>query len=55
MNWTAVIITLVACSTALAITDRMKTIAKIWLEGIRILRDTEAMRCGYPPKGGRGK
>ena len=50
MNWTAVIVTFLICGTALALADRMKGIARIWLEGIRMVRDTEAMRHGYRPK-----
>ena len=55
MNWTAVIVTFLICGTALALADRMKGIARIWLEGVRMIRDTEAMRHGYPPKGDRAK
>lgn len=49
MNWTAVIITVLVCSTALALADRMKVIAKIWLEGLKTMRDTQAMLHGYQP------
>ena len=50
MNWTAVIVTFLICGTALTIADKMRSIARIWLEGVRIIRDTEAMRYGYDPK-----
>lgn len=51
MNWTALIMTFMICGTAMIITDRMKSIARTWLEGIRAIRDTEAMRHGYKPNG----
>lgn len=51
MNWTAVIITVLVCSTALALANRMKVIAKIWLEGLKTMRDTQAMIHGYRPRG----
>ena len=52
MNWTAVIVTFLICATALALADRMRGLAKIWLNGLRLIRDTEAMRHGYVPRGG---
>lgn len=55
MNWTAVIVTFLICATAMTLADKMKSIAKIWLEGIRTIRDTEAMRHGYQPRGGNSR
>jgi len=44
LNWTAVILTALICTTTLKLAERMKAIARIWLEGLRTIRDTEAMR-----------
>lgn len=44
LNWTAVILTALICWTALRLAERMKAIARIWLEGLRTIRETEAMR-----------
>ena len=55
MNWTAVIVTFMICGTALVLADRMRGIAKIWLDGLKTIRDTEAMRHGYAPKGGASR
>ena len=53
MNWTAVIVTFLICGTALGLADRMRGIARIWLEGLRTEWDIERMRHGYPPRGGK--
>lgn len=55
MNWTAVIVTFMICGTALVLADRMRGIAKIWLDGLKTIRDTEAMRHGYQPRGGASR
>lgn len=44
LNWTAVIITVLVCSTSLRLAERMKSIARIWLEGIRTEKEIEAIR-----------
>jgi len=52
LNWTAVIITVLVCSTSLRLAERMKSIARIWLEGLRTIRDTEAMHRDFGIRGG---
>lgn len=51
LNWTAMIITVLVCGTILKLTKHMRSIAQIWLEGIRTKKEIEALRHGYPIKG----
>ena len=53
VNWTAVILTLVICCTLLEISKRLRGVARIWLEGLRVQRDITAMAHGYAPRGDR--
>lgn len=51
LNWTAIIMTLAICYTVNRTVDRLRPLAKMWLEGLKINKETEAMRFGYQPRG----
>ena len=53
VNWTAVLLTLVICCTLLEISKRMRGVARIWLEGLKVQRDITYVAHGYTPKGER--
>lgn len=55
MNWTAVVVTFMICATAMVLSDKIKSIAKLWLEGLKTIRDTESIRHGFHPNGGTRK
>ncbi len=47
LNWTALIMTVVICTTALRLAEHLRSLAKIWLEGLRTERDIQAINHGY--------
>lgn len=55
INWTAVIVTIFICSTLLEISKRMRGVARIWLEGLKVQRDITYVSHGYKPRDGGAK
>lgn len=46
LNWTALIMTVVICTTALRLAEHLRSLAKIWLEGLRTERDIQEIVHG---------
>ncbi len=51
LNWTALIMTVLICYTINRTMDRLRPLAKVWLEGLKTEKEIEAMRHGYQPRG----
>ncbi len=51
LNWTALIMTSLICHTVNRTMNRLRPLAKGWLEGLKTEKEIEAMCHGYRPRG----
>lgn len=51
LNWTALIMTALICYTINRTIDRLRPLAKLWLDGLKTEKEIEAMRRGCQPRG----